>query len=346
MTDNTKTLLVSPLEWGLGHTVRLVPFIREALDAGQKVILASDGVSLDFLRDRFPNLIWIKMPFYPVRYSGSGKFFRKLIPQVPGILRAIRKNHKLVADLVAEHRITHILSDHRYGLYHKDVHSVFITNQLWLKAPKGWTFGEGLVYSLHRMALRKFSEIWIADYPGIPNLSGLLTHPPRLPAQAKYIGLVSRFQGIAAECPDNASSFEVLALVSGPEPQRTLFEDLLKMRFISRGIVAVILRGIPPGTPGEKPSMKKDGTVVLINHARDEHILWYIQQAREIICRPGNSTLSDLTFLGRTALLVPTPGQTEQEYVAGHLEREGLFRVCRQEELVKAQGSGLRAQVR
>jgi hypothetical protein len=333
MNGNPKTILVSPLEWGLGHTVRLVPFIRKALGEGHRVILASDGVSLDFLRYHFPDLLWIRMPFYPVLYPPNGGFIRKLIPQIPGILHAIRKNHEQVEKIVAKYPISEIICDHRYGLYHKDVHSIFITNQLWLKAPKGWSFVEGFVYRLHRMALRKYSEIWIADYSGEPNLSGLLTHPTYLPKQAKYIGPVSRFQNVVPERPEFAKPFEVLALVSGPEPQRTLFENLLKERFSRNGPRAVILRGLPPSSPRENPAITQEGTVMLINHARDEHLVWYIQQAKEIICRPGNSTLSDLTFLNKTALLVPTPGQTEQEYVARHLEEQGLFRVCEQKRL-------------
>jgi len=336
MTGNPKTILVSPLEWGLGHTVRLVPFIRKALKEGHQVILASDGVSLDFLKYQFPDLLWIRMPFYQVRYPDNARFFRKLIRQVPGILRSIRKNHKQVEEIVAKYNISEIICDHRYGLYHKNVHSIFITNQLWLKAPKGWSFAEGCVYRLHRIALGKFSEIWIADDSGEPNLSGLLTHPPRLPKNAKYIGPVSRFQDVVPERPENARRFEVLALISGPEPQRTLFENLLKERFKRQGTPSVILRGIPPSSPEEEPSIIREGTVFLVDHAKDEHLLWYILQAHEIICRPGNSTLSDLTFLGKTALLVPTPGQTEQEYVARHLEKQGQFRVCRQEELLQA----------
>jgi UDP:flavonoid glycosyltransferase YjiC (YdhE family) len=333
MALNPKTVLISPLEWGLGHTVRLVPVIHKAIGEGYRVIIASDGVSLDFLRYQFPDLFWIRMPFYKVRYSGSGKFFRNLIPQVPGILRAIGKNHKQVHEIVVKYHVSEIICDHRYGLNHKNVHSVFITNQLWLKAPDCWSFGEGLAYFLHRRALRKFSEIWIADYSGTPNLSGLLTHPARLPENAKYIGPVSRFRGVTAERPENYRSFDVLALVSGPEPQRTLFENLLKEKFRSSGTRAVIFRGLPPSSPDVSPGVNQEQTVMIIDHACDEQLLWYISEAREIICRPGNSTLADLTFLGKTALLVPTPGQTEQEYVAGHLEKQGLFRVCRQEEL-------------
>ncbi len=321
------------MEWGLGHTVRLVPFISRALADGHQVILASDGASLNFLRYRFPELVWIRLPFYSIRYPENGRFFRKLIAQGPGILKAIRSNHRQVGEIVSAYMITRIICDHRYGLYHAGIHSIFITNQLWLKAPKGWSFGEGLVYWLHRRALRQFSEIWIADYEGVPNISGLLTHPKRLPANARYIGPVSRFENVVAERPPYARPFTLLALVSGPEPQRTLFENLLKARFKRDRTPALIFRGIPPASPDVIPAISEEGTVMLINHASDEYIAWYILEASEIICRPGNSTLSDLDFFGKSALLVPTPGQTEQEYVARHLEAMGTFTVIEQTDL-------------
>jgi UDP:flavonoid glycosyltransferase YjiC (YdhE family) len=333
MTGQSETILVSPMEWGLGHTVRLVPFISKALVEGHKVILASDGSSLDFLRHRFPSLPWIRFPFYPVRYPANDRFFRKLIVQVPGILMAIRRNHRQVGEIVSKYNVTRIICDHRYGLYYPGVHSVFITNQLWLKAPHGWSFGEGLVYWFHRKALRRFSEIWIADYEGVPNLSGLLTHPKRLPENARYIGPVSRFENVVAERPEYARQFNVLALVSGPEPQRTLFENLLKARFKRDNTRAIIFRGLPPVSPDEIPAVTEEGTVLMVNHATDGHLAWHILEASEIICRPGNSTLSDLNFFGKSALLVPTPGQTEQEYVARHLEALGTFKVIEQADL-------------
>ena len=321
------------MEWGLGHTVRLVPFINKALGEGHTVILASDGASLDFLRYRFPSLDFIRLPFYQVRYPENDRFFRKLIVQVPGILKAIRRNHRQVNEIVSKYKVTRIICDHRYGLYHSKVHSAFITNQLWLKAPKGWSFGEGLVYWFHRRALTKYSEIWIADFEGVPNLSGLLTHPKQLPANARYIGPVSRFEDVVAERPAYSRPFMVLALVSGPEPQRTIFENLLKIRFGKDKTQAIIFRGLPPGSPDEIPAIAQEGTVLMVNHACDEHLAWHILEAGEIICRPGNSTLSDLTFFGKSALLVPTPGQTEQEYVARHLEAMGTFKVIEQIDL-------------
>ncbi|MFH0760816.1 MAG: glycosyltransferase [Bacteroidota bacterium] len=331
MDSRLKTILVSPLEWGLGHTVRLVPVIDNLLKQGHSVILASDGRSLSFLRFRFPGLSWVRMPFYPVRYPEKKNFFLKIIPQIPGILRAIRRNRKQVSALVREWSIDLIISDHRYGLTCSGVPSIFITNQLWLKAPKGLTWGEPLAYRLHLWYLRKFTRIWLPDFPGEPNISGIQTHPSRLPGRVEYIGPVSRFKGVSPEKPGQAKPFEILGLLSGPEPQRTILENILVHTLNEAGTRSIILRGLPPEDPSARPSEEDKGCVRLISHASDPHLLWYIQQAGRIVCRPGNSTVSDLIILGKTALLVPTPGQTEQEYVATHLAAQGWFEVCTQE---------------
>ncbi len=342
MDPRPKTILVSPLEWGLGHTVRLVPMIEHLTAKGHRVLLASDGRSLRFLRFRFPGLPWVRMPFYPVRYPVNRWFFLKIIPQIPGILRAIRQNHQQVSRLVKEWSISLIISDHRYGLTYSGVPSIFITNQLWLKAPKGFAWGEPLVYRLHLWYLKKYTRIWLPDLPGEPNISGIQTHPPHLPLRAEYIGPISRFRNISPEQPGNANPFEILGLLSGPEPQRTILEDILIENCRATGTAAVILRGLPPEDPSAHLSEEDNGCIRLINHATDRQLLWYILQAPRIICRPGNSTVSDLILLGKSALLVPTPGQTEQEYVAKHLAAQGWFEVCTQENLRK--GTRLKAQ--
>lgn len=333
MESGPKTILFVPMEWGLGHTVRLVPWIRKAVEEGNRVILASDGLSLNYLRTSFPDLQWVRLPFYPVRYPQDGRFFRKLMPQIPGILRAIRSNKHQLDNMVREFGITHIYSDHRYGMAHPNTHSIFITNQLWLLAPKGLRFTEPLVYWLHCQTLRRFSEIWIADSETEPSLSGKMTHPPSLPQQARFIGPVSRFKGVHPVQPPDAGEIKLLGLVSGPEPQRTIFESLLTDRFERTGVPSLILRGLPATEMSAQPARRSIGCVILIDHAPDEHIAWYILHAGEIFCRPGQSTLADLVHLKREAILVPTPGQTEQEYAAAHLKKQGTFRVCLQADL-------------
>jgi predicted glycosyltransferase len=332
-TQERKTILVSPLEWGLGHTVRVVPVVEQLLGTGHRVILASGGNSLRFLRYRFPEQEFFEMPFHPVRYSGKGRFFAALLPQIPGILRSIRRNRKIVANLVKDKGIDLIISDHRYGIDVRGIPSVFITNQLWLKAPAGLAWGEPLVYRLHLWILKGFTEIWIPDFPGSPNISGIQTHPPFLPDKVKFLGPLSRFSGVQPEAPPEQQYPGTLAILSGPEPQRSILEEMLVNHFTQTNTTALILRGIPPKDPSDTPSSTQSGCVRLLDHASDAHIHWYMNQAERIICRPGNSTITDLIILGKSAILVPTPGQTEQEYVARHLENQGWFERCDQKNL-------------
>jgi UDP:flavonoid glycosyltransferase YjiC (YdhE family) len=328
-----KTILVSPLEWGLGHTVRVVPVIAGLVAQGHRVIIASDGRSLGFLRFRFPNLEWIRMPFYPVHYSGTRLFLISLLPQLPGILRAVRKNRLQTRQLVKEYSIDLIISDHRYGITAPGTPSVFITNQLWLKAPRGLHWGEWIGYKIHLYLLRRYSEIWLPDFPGLPNISGIQTHPPQLPAKARFIGPLSRFEGVVPMKPEGAEPPDFLVLLSGPEPQRTILEKLLVSFLSAKGKPAVMFRGMPPADPSGNPVIEQAGCITMISHARDPHILWYMKEAGCIICRPGNSTVTDLIVVGRSAILIPTPGHTEQEYVAAHLAGQGLFDVCAQDKI-------------
>ena len=58
-----------------------------------------------------------------------------------------------------------------------------------------------------------------------------------------------------------------------------------------------------------------------------------MQNARIIISRAGYSTIMDLVKLQKSALLVPTPGQTEQEYLAAFLKERSFFYSVGQDEL-------------
>lgn len=335
----SSTVLVCPMEWGLGHTVRLVPVIEQALSLGWQVILGADGMALDFLRDRFPALPWVRIPFYPVRYAATRRFFLTLLSQLPGIIRAVRHNRNQLKALVTEKKIDLVITDHRYGMTHPDIPTVFITNQLWLKAPKGLSWGEPLVYSIHKRILRKFTQIWIADFAEAPGLTGKLTHPRKLPKQAHYVDPISRLGTIEPKDP-GWGPVDQLAIISGPEPQRTLLEREVSGLFKTLPGRSVILKGKPSsGHLIEKPSSstvpKASSEIIECAHAPDETIAWLLKNARTIVCRPGNSSLSDLLTLGRTALLVPTPGQTEQEYVAQSLTERGYFLSCQQGKLTQ-----------
>ena len=143
-----------------------------------------------------------------------------------------------------------------------------------------------------------------------------------------FIGPLSRFEGVKTETnKQNRKDLDVLCLLSGPEPQRTIFEKLLLNQLVDSELKAVILSG----NPG-KTERKVQGNVKLCSHAGDEKMLLLIQSAKTVICRSGYSSIMDLASLGKKAVFVPTPGQPEQEYLAKKLKKQGLYYSCSQKE--------------
>lgn len=328
----SRTILVSPLEWGLGHTARLVPVIRACLASKHKVIIAADGKSLNFLRRNFPNLEWERLPFKKISYSRNDKLITNILTQIPGFIAAIRRDTRRIKVLIKKHNIDLIISDNRYGLYHKDVQSVFITSQMWLIAPQGWRWGEKFVFLIHKRFLRKFTHIWFADFPGDINITGRQTHLPEPYLKARFVNPLSRFTDHKTEKKPEFFS-EILVIISGPEPQRSILEVQISDLLRNSGKETIILRGLPPPPDSAPSTPVKDGFILWFDHADNDTIYHLMHSAKKIISRPGISMLSDLTALGKTALLIPTPGQTEQEYMAGHLADQGFFSLTRQKDL-------------
>jgi hypothetical protein len=271
---------------------------------------------MDFFSAYFPEIERMTIPSPEIRYPVSGKMVWKMAAQAPRILSGIRQEHDLLKDIIKEYKIDAVISDNRFGLWSKEVYSVYITHQLRIKAPDGWKFAENIISGIHRKFINNYNECWIPDYSGDECLSGELGHPASLPANCYYIGPLSRFNSKidnAESIIDDESAPGVLFLLSGPEPQRTIFENIILDELsINSGCRAIILRGLP-GNGDNIPSLPH---VTMHSHLPDDEMSSLIKSAKMIICRPGYSTLMDLAILGRSAILVPTPGQTEQEYLA------------------------------
>jgi hypothetical protein len=196
-----------------------------------------------------------------------------------------------------------------------------------VKMPRGMKWLEPLLYRIHRNIIRKFNECWIPDMEGTENLSGDLSHKYPPPTPTYFVGPLSRFE------PETTSqkneNYRIAALISGPEPQRTLLEQKLSGQLIDLREPSVMFRGIP----GEKNNPVYSGPITIYDHADDETIRNVLQSAGLIIARSGYSTIMDLYAIGRNAILVPTPGQTEQEYLAGYLSGQGYFYQVAQDEI-------------
>ena len=330
MKKNFK-VLICPLEWGIGHATRCVPVIREFLAQDFEVVIAADNLPLRFLQEAFPELQTIRFSGYPVRYSSGKGMVRKMLLSIPRIVNGIRKEHRELKRIIKEYGIDLVVSDNRFGLWTDQVPCIYLTHQVMIKAPGNMKWAEPVLYWIHRWIIRRYDQCWIPDLPGKPNLSGDLSHRMPLPENCSYIGPLSRFQHMDTEAAGNHNRqkhFSYLFMLSGPEPQRSLLEEKILKELATHPAESVILRGLP----GNADIPAVPSCVKIFNHLRDEQIVKYLKEAEMVISRPGYSTVMDMVALNRKAHFIPTPGQTEQEYLAGYLNDCGYFGFTRQDE--------------
>ena len=304
-------ILIAPLNWGLGHATRCVPIIRKLIIEGHEPVVVADGFPLAFLQQEFPTLRFIEFPSYSVYYAAGKSQVGAMLFNLPNIITGIIREHFWLRDLLRNENFNQVISDNRFGMWNRRVHSVYITHQLMVKMPATLIFLEPLVHRIHKVFIRRYDECWIPDRAENGSLSGNLAHKYPLPHNAKFIGTLSRFQGMEKTVPN--ANFEVVAVVSGVEPQRTIFEDSLILRYKNRPEKVLIVRGLPQVQQIEKQL----ANIKLVSHLPDAELVSVLLGAKKIICRSGYSSIMDFDALNcmNKAELVPTPGQTEQEYL-------------------------------
>ena len=323
--EATKTYLVCPLNWGLGHASRLVPIVNQLLIEKQKVILCGDGNALQYLRNEFPGLNWVKLKDLSINFSPKGKIFN-LIKIIPQLIYQIIYEHYAIKSIINKSQIDIIISDNRYGLWNKTVHSIFVTHQLMIKLPKAFSVFETPIHKLIKLVINKYNECWIPDneYKN-KSISGDLTHKYKLPANAKYIGPQSRFSFIETDKHLNVN-YDIVVIISGPEPSRSYFENIIFNTLNNSSYKTLIIQGKP-----NENEYLTNNNITKASSFTSAQIKYYLSNTRLIICRSGYSSLMDLDCINRKAILVPTPGQTEQEYLAQYHKND--FYTCPQEKI-------------
>jgi Glycosyltransferase family 28 C-terminal domain. len=314
--DNKKpVVLVSPLDWGLGHTVRCIPIIRELLAQQCTVIIACNSVQKALLIREFPHCTYVHLPGYDVGYGATRwGTIGKIVWQLPKIINRVREEQHWLQQFCREQTIDAIISDNRFGFYHRSIPSVFISHQFHINTGLG-RLADALAQRLNYWCMNHFSACWVPDYKVNQSMAGLLSNPRKLPAvPVTYLGGISRFTPCAA-----ASGSQLLVLLSGPEPQRTIFENIILKELEALPAKAVLVRGLPAGDT----ITVTNPHLTVYNHATASRLNQLICASEMVICRPGYTTVMDLLKLGKKTIMVPTPGQTEQEYLAKHLHRQG-----------------------
>lgn len=318
-----KKILVAPLNWGLGHATRCVPIIRQLEQEGCDVIIGGEGSALQLLQHEFPQLAVVEFPGLKIKYPRNGALLLHFALRLPSLFQTVKRENQFLRKLVREHQIDGIISDNRYGVFHKDKPSVILTHQLFIESP---IFKKSLQRIIQKM-VSKFDECWVPDVKTKNNLSGDLSHKRSLSPKIKYIGVLSRFLPSQKNLPLKR---KLLVLLSGPEPQRTILEEKLKEQLLGLGYSTLMVRGVVEDRQ-KRTQLSKD--VEEVNYLNGEELRKEILESELVVCRSGYSSIMDLVTLGKKAFLIPTPGQTEQEYLAKSLGEKGMFAWSSQDEL-------------
>jgi uncharacterized protein (TIGR00661 family) len=306
---------VAPLDWGLGHATRCIPIIRALIASDYEVILAAEGSQAHLLQTEFPALEILPLAGYRVKYSKRkwGLPF-KLFIQLPRLYRIIKKENRWLSAIIDQHHIDLVISDNRYGLFSRKIPCIFITHQLTIKAPFVWL--ERIIQRFNYHYIHQYNSCWVPDIAGNFNAAGLLSHPVILPdTNVHYIGLLSRFQMKVA-----TEKYKYCILLSGPEPQRTLLENTLLAGLSKVAEKILLVRG----KPGSKEILETPGHIEVKNHLPGPALQQALLESEYVISRSGYTTVMELLSLQKKSVLIPTPGQTEQEYLAKKLQEETI----------------------
>ena len=317
-----KNILISPLDWGMGHASRIIPIIELLINEGHNIIIAANGLQKKLLQSSFPNIIFEDIISYNIQLSDKNSQNIKILAQIPKIILTIRKERNQVKKLIKKHNIDIIISDNRYGFRNKTIKSIFITHQTHILLPKKIKFLEKALNKINTKLINKFDICWVPDVEGNKNFSGKLSHKNTKIKNLKYIGILSKFKKIDLEINN-----DILVILSGPEPQRTILENILETRLGDTNNAVIIVRG----NNLEKKS--EYGNIDYIAFANTQELNELILKSRILISRSGYSSIMDYVYLQKRAIIVPTPGQTEQEYLAEYLSNKNYFIEGKQEHL-------------
>ena len=295
-------ILIAPLNWGLGHATRCIPLIRQYLQEGADVVLGGTGESLQLLHKHFPTLTTVELAPLHLHYNQGKSQVSAMLRALPQFVRFIRKNRKCINAVVCTMEIETIISDNCFGVYSLQCENIYITHQLHICLPKGWKWLEPIADKVHARLYANYQQIWVPDNENGETLSGILGHPKNIDKRVRYIGPLSRFTQNEEIKVSRKDKYDVVAVLSGLEPQRTIFEKEIIDRYAN----------------SEKRVFIARGKVNEPDCIDDDKLKKVLYGAEHIIARSGYSTIMDLWALGllKKAELHPTPGQPEQEYLA------------------------------
>jgi uncharacterized protein (TIGR00661 family) len=325
-----KKILFSSLNWGLGHATRSIPLLIELSEQGFEIVIAGDGLSFELLKKEFPS--WKHIPLSPLKlkYSKRNSQILAVLFFLPKIIVSFLRDHKQLQQIIDTEKIDIVISDNRFGFFTKKCTCVYITHQLTIRLPQKLNRFEFILRKLHQKIISKYTYCWIPDEKDPPNLTGNLSHNQHLPENAQFIGILSRFKqkDVSVTIP----TFRYLFLLSGLEPQRTLLEQKIitgwKELNHSPHYKGVLIRGVGENAPLLTPIHN----LLIINQLTGEKLEHFLNDSDIIICRSGYTSIMEMTAMGKKSILIPTPGQPEQEYLGNYVSLFPNFYCVKQED--------------
>lgn len=314
----------------MGHTTRIIPLVRELMAMNHTVIFAGDHWQTELAKKELPGIDTLYFPGFSIKYSRFLPQYIAILLHSPLFLYHAVREHILLGKIIRENKIDIVISDSRTGLWNKKIKSVLITHMIRIPLPAPFRFLENLSLPFSRALIKKFTYCFIPDFPGPLNLSGGLSHGFSLPPGTIYTGILSRFSGYRTDCEREKDIF-CTAIMSGPSPQKEILTSLTLAALKKSGEPSVILTGNYPG----ESLVKKENNIQIISNLTGDEIIKYLERSKMIISRSGYTTVMELFSIGKSALLIPTPGQAEQEYLARYLSEKRWFPYLRQKHLRK-----------
>ncbi len=311
-------VLYATLNWGLGHSSRSIPIIQYLVNNSYNVVIASDGEALDLLRQEFPTLPYYSLPPYNVDYAYKSMVLN-LFRRSPQIVQSIRNEFSKTRELIKKENIDFIISDNRYGVRSDSVRSVFLCHQIGIQTNARLL--NSTVRKIHTHFINKFNSCWIPDSSD-NSLAGEISHHKGL-KNYHYLGPLSRLTKVKKEI-----IYDIACILSGPEPQRSILEDDIIETLMDTSYKVCLVRGTKL-----KKSLQVNSQTTVHDLCDSKQIERIINSSNLIICRSGYSSVMDLVHMKQNAILIPTPGQTEQLYLAKHLEKNTLFKFCFQSQI-------------
>lgn len=307
----SKRILISPLDWGMGHTARCVSIIRQLIGQKNTIYFAGNEAQCSFMKREFPQIQVEFIDGYNVTLDSKKSSYLQMINQLIKIKKSIKAEHLFVEKFVSQEKIDVVISDNRYGFFSEKTKNIFLAHQLNLQLP----FLSKFVNSQLKSRIEKFDCIWIPDSKSEP-VCGDLTNA-KFDIPKIVIGHLCRFENIPAPI-----KYEYLGIVSGPEPERSRFANVLAEFLAKKNQKAALV--------GAKVI---DQDIHCIENPSTIELQELINSSSYIVSRAGYTTIMEMLVLKKNAILIPTPNQFEQEYLAKNIH-SGLIQFIDEKEFI------------